>query len=99
MVRATGTAFGSPRRHGRRRWPLEEGQPASLHIGLPESRQATIWLAAEALERLLAGADSLAALRGNGSITIEGGDAANRSEAWEAVASIALPARRMAHSG
>jgi len=78
---------------------LEEGQPASLHIGLPESRQATIWLAAEALERLLAGADSLAALRGNGSITIEGGDAANRSEAWKAVASIALPARRMAHSG
>jgi thioester reductase-like protein len=67
---------------------LAGGRPVALHVGLPARDTATIWLAAATLERLLAGRVSLAEIRGQGGITIEGGDEAGRRRALEAIAAL-----------
>ena len=64
------------------------GRSVALHVGLPSRDTPTIWLAAATLERLLAGATSLAEVRGRGGITIEGGDEPSRRRALEVFAAL-----------
>jgi thioester reductase-like protein len=77
-------------------WALgvDADRPASLHVGLPSGDVPTIRITAGALVGVLAGEESIEAIRVRGGISIEGGDAAGRALALTALG--ALAARRAA---
>ncbi|MFM8707295.1 MAG: hypothetical protein ACKOHK_04220, partial [Planctomycetia bacterium] len=57
---------------------VDGGRPVSLHVGLPASTAPVGWMAADALERLLACVATAAELRGRGELAVESGDPAGR---------------------
>jgi hypothetical protein len=89
--RVIGLAATGP---GGGQWTIacEQGQPLSLHIGLPAADVPTCWLAASALTELIEGRATLEALRGRGGVLVEG-DEAGRRVALDVLGSLA-PARR-----
>jgi hypothetical protein len=89
--RVIGLAATGP---GGGQWTIacEQGQPLSLHIGLPAADVPTCWLAASALTELIEGRATLEALRGRGGVLVEGNEAGRRV-ALDVLGSLA-PARR-----
>lgn len=64
------------------------GRPAALHIGLPSAATPTVYLSAPALEQLLAGQETVAALVARGGVAIEAGDPAARRLAAELLGAV-----------
>jgi thioester reductase-like protein len=81
-------------------WTLavDDGRPVSVHVGLPASSVPTVWMAAEALERLLAGDVTVAALRGRTEVVIEADDTAGRRLAVDAIDRLASRPAAIAHA-
>ena len=77
---------------------IADGQPVSLHVGLPATHVPTIWLAAEALERLLAGGTTATELHGRGGIVVEAEDAAGRRMAIDMIGRLASRPASLAHA-
>jgi hypothetical protein len=71
---------------------IDEGQPVSLHVGLPAASAPTVTLAATSLLELIEGRATLQAIRGRGGLAIEG-DEPGRRLALDVLGSLA-PARR-----
>ncbi len=71
---------------------IDEGQPVSLHMGLPTGGAPTVTLAATSLLELIEGRATLQAIRGRGGLAIEG-DEPGRRLALDVLGSLA-PARR-----
>jgi thioester reductase-like protein len=71
---------------------IDQGQPLSLHMGLPAAHTPTCWLAASALTELIEGRATLELLRGRGAVLVEG-DEAGRRIALDVLGSLA-PSRR-----
>ncbi|MFM8803252.1 MAG: SDR family oxidoreductase [Planctomycetia bacterium] len=68
---------------------VDGGRPVSLHVGLPASTAPVVWMAADALERLLACVATAAELRGRGELAVESGDPAGRRLAVDTIGRIA----------
>jgi thioester reductase-like protein len=64
---------------------IDSGLPVSLHVGLPAASVPTVWLAADTLERLLAGVVTAGELRGRGELVVEAGDPAGRRLAVDVI--------------
>lgn len=77
---------------------IADGQPFSLHVGLPAASVPTIWLAASRLERLLAGDTTADELRGRGKLAIEAGDLAGRRLAVDIIGRLASRPEAVAHA-
>ena len=95
------TAFGlSAIGAGGGQWTIaiENGQPASLHVGLPASSFPTVWLAADTLEGLLARTLTVSELRGRGELSIEAGDPAGRRLAVDMIGRLASRPASLAHA-
>jgi nucleoside-diphosphate-sugar epimerase len=77
---------------------IEHGLPVSLHVGLPAPSVPTVWLAAESLERLLAGRVAAADLCGRGELAIEAGDPTGRRLAVDMISRLASRPASLAHA-
>jgi thioester reductase-like protein len=71
---------------------LQDGQPVSLHMGLPAAEVPTVWIAASAAAELIEGRATLEAIHGRGGLAIQG-DRVGRRAALASLAALA-PARR-----
>jgi len=95
------TAFGlSATGAGGGQWTidLENGQPVSLYVGLPASSVPTVWLAADTLERLLAGTLTVSELRRRGELAIEACDPAGRRLAVDMIGRLTSRPATLTHA-
>jgi hypothetical protein len=76
-------------------WTLavDDGRTVSLHVGLPASSVPTVWVAADALERLLAGVANVEELCARGRLAIEARDPSARRLAIDVLGRLADEAR------
>jgi hypothetical protein len=78
---------------------IDAGLPVSLHVGLPASSRPTVWLAADLLESLLAGRQTVDTAHSGGGIALEGGDVTARAAALDMLERLRTDADGVAEHG
>ena len=77
---------------------IDDRRPVSLHVGLPAASAPTVWLSAEALERLLTGGLTAADSCYRGELAIEAGDPVGRRMAVEVIGQLASRSAPLVHA-